>query len=96
MFFVSCILKDFYINTFWVWLTWVCFSLSAVSSIDDEQLGGGEATSETLVGRWNCSECTFANHPSLETCEICEMPRITMGNRIFASQTNMSPDLTDV
>jgi len=29
--------------------------------------------------RWNCSECTFANHPSLATCEICEMPRITMG-----------------
>merc|ERR1719266_1808280 len=39
-------------------------------------------TSETL-GRWNCSECTFANHPSLATCEICEMPRITMGNSIF-------------
>merc|ERR1712192_112914 len=32
--------------------------------------------SETLMGRWNCSECTFANHPSLATCEICEMPRI--------------------
>jgi len=56
-----------------------CDTGAAVSSIDDEQLGGGGATSETLVGRWNCSECTFANHPSLETCEICEMPRITMG-----------------
>merc|ERR1719431_967213 len=29
--------------------------------------------------RWSCSECTFANHPSLTTCEMCEMPRITMG-----------------
>jgi len=29
--------------------------------------------------KWNCSECTFANHPSLDTCEICEMPRITLG-----------------
>jgi len=30
-------------------------------------------------GKWSCSECTFSNHPSLDTCEICEMPRITMG-----------------
>ena len=30
-------------------------------------------------GKWSCSECTFSNHPSLDTCEICEMPRITIG-----------------
>merc|ERR550519_1193408 len=37
--------------------------------------------------KWNCSECTFANHPSLDTCEICEMPRITMG-------TNKQPHIS--
>ena len=26
--------------------------------------------------RWHCSECTFLNHESLQTCEICEMPRV--------------------
>ena len=25
---------------------------------------------------WNCSACTFQNHPALEKCEVCEMPRI--------------------
>ena len=24
---------------------------------------------------WNCSECTYANHPALDRCEICEYPR---------------------
>ncbi len=27
---------------------------------------------------WSCSACTFKNHPALEKCEICEMPRITL------------------
>merc|ERR1712192_383503 len=34
-------------------------------------LNPSTSESETLMGRWNCSECTFANHPSLATCEIC-------------------------
>jgi len=51
-----------------------CDTGAAVSRIEQPPV------SETLdEGRWNCSECTFANHPSLATCEICEMPRITMG-----------------
>ena len=25
---------------------------------------------------WNCNACTFRNHPALEKCEVCEMPRI--------------------
>jgi len=52
-----------------------CDTGAAVSRVEQP------AVSETLdEGRlWNCSECTFANHPSLATCEICEMPRITMG-----------------
>jgi len=31
------------------------------------------------MARWSCSECTFQNHPSLEACEICEMPRLVLG-----------------
>jgi len=50
-------------------------------------------TSETL-GRWNCSECTFANHPSLATCEICEMPRITMGQCLSKMPITHQLDLT--
>jgi len=29
--------------------------------------------------QWSCSQCTFSNHPSLDTCEICNMPRINIG-----------------
>uniref|UniRef100_A0A1E1XSR2 Putative tgf-beta activated kinase 1/map3k7 binding protein 2 n=1 Tax=Amblyomma sculptum TaxID=1581419 RepID=A0A1E1XSR2_AMBSC len=25
--------------------------------------------------RWKCSKCTFLNHPALEACEVCEMPK---------------------
>lgn len=27
--------------------------------------------------RWNCESCTFLNHPALNRCEQCEMPRYT-------------------
>lgn len=30
--------------------------------------------------QWSCSECTFLNHPALDRCEECEMPRITLGS----------------
>ncbi|KAJ8981369.1 hypothetical protein NQ317_000236 [Molorchus minor] len=26
--------------------------------------------------KWNCGVCTFLNHPDLDKCEQCEMPRI--------------------
>ncbi|XP_021355285.1 TGF-beta-activated kinase 1 and MAP3K7-binding protein 3-like isoform X1 [Mizuhopecten yessoensis] len=26
--------------------------------------------------QWNCSACTFLNHPALNKCECCEMPRM--------------------
>ncbi|XP_040280932.1 TGF-beta-activated kinase 1 and MAP3K7-binding protein 3 isoform X2 [Bufo bufo] len=26
---------------------------------------------------WNCNSCTFLNHPALNRCEQCEMPRFT-------------------
>merc|ERR1712192_127264 len=54
-----------------------CDTGAAVNSIEQQHPPGLTSESETLMGRWNCSECTFANHPSLATCEICEMPRIT-------------------
>nr|7E62_C Chain C, TGF-beta-activated kinase 1 and MAP3K7-binding protein 2 [Mus musculus]7E62_J Chain J, TGF-beta-activated kinase 1 and MAP3K7-binding protein 2 [Mus musculus] len=25
--------------------------------------------------QWNCTACTFLNHPALIRCEQCEMPR---------------------
>ncbi|XP_021936794.1 TGF-beta-activated kinase 1 and MAP3K7-binding protein 3-like isoform X2 [Zootermopsis nevadensis] len=28
---------------------------------------------------WTCSQCTFQNHPLLDKCETCEMPRILIG-----------------
>ncbi|XP_066255524.1 TGF-beta-activated kinase 1 and MAP3K7-binding protein 2 isoform X1 [Euwallacea similis] len=29
--------------------------------------------------KWNCSECTFLNHPDLDTCEQCDMLRVYHG-----------------
>jgi len=39
-------------------------------------------------GKWNCSQCTFANHPQLDTCEICNMPKIKTG---YESRSAQSP-----
>uniref|UniRef100_A0A1A7XIA9 TGF-beta activated kinase 1/MAP3K7 binding protein 3 n=1 Tax=Iconisemion striatum TaxID=60296 RepID=A0A1A7XIA9_9TELE len=34
------------------------------------------ATDEDFEGaQWNCESCTFLNHPALNRCEQCEMPR---------------------
>jgi len=46
---------------------------------DTRDISGGQDTDTCEAGKWSCSECTFANHPSLDTCEICEMPRINLG-----------------
>lgn len=27
--------------------------------------------------QWDCESCTFLNHPALNRCEQCEMPRYT-------------------
>lgn len=29
--------------------------------------------------RWPCHMCTFRNHPLMDTCEQCEMPRVLLG-----------------
>ena len=31
--------------------------------------------------QWNCDSCTFLNHPALNRCEQCEMPRYTWALR---------------
>ena len=31
------------------------------------------------IAQWSCSACTFLNHPQLDKCEVCEMPRISVG-----------------
>lgn len=31
--------------------------------------------------KWNCHMCTFQNHPLLDKCEQCEMPRILHGTK---------------
>ena len=40
-------------------------------------VGGREEEAEG--DNWNCSACTFLNHPLLNKCECCEMPRISAG-----------------
>lgn len=25
--------------------------------------------------RWQCPECTFANHPAINVCEMCQVPK---------------------
>ncbi|XP_066266464.1 TGF-beta-activated kinase 1 and MAP3K7-binding protein 3-like isoform X2 [Branchiostoma lanceolatum] len=34
------------------------------------------APEEAEGPQWNCRACTFLNHPQLDKCEICEMPRV--------------------
>ena len=29
----------------------------------------------TVPNQWACPACTFGNHPDMDRCEICEMPR---------------------
>lgn len=38
--------------------------------------------------KWNCHMCTFQNHPLLDKCEQCEMPRILHGR-----QSNPDPSV---
>lgn len=32
--------------------------------------------------KWNCTVCTFLNHPDLDKCEECDMPRVYHGRRV--------------
>lgn len=41
--------------------------------------GAGEGIGASGEGpNWTCSMCTFRNHPALDKCEECEMPRINL------------------
>lgn len=40
----------------------------------------GSGDSEGDGEQWNCSACTFLNHPALNKCECCEMPRMNASN----------------
>lgn len=35
--------------------------------------------------KWNCGICTFLNHPDLDKCEQCDMPRIVHGTNAEAA-----------
>lgn len=50
----------------------------------DEHLPGSKQSPRTRLrdedyegAPWNCDSCTFLNHPALNRCEQCEMPRYT-------------------
>lgn len=46
--------------------------------------------------RWPCHICTFRNHPLMNKCEQCEMPRILLGNlnnNLSATSQNSSNQL---
>jgi len=36
------------------------------------------SSGEAEGGKWSCETCTFHNHPALDCCEVCLMPRIEM------------------
>lgn len=42
--------------------------------------------------KWNCGVCTFLNHPDLDKCEQCEMPRIVHGTKHEAVNHNLNFD----
>jgi len=58
-------------------------SLSASSSIPSSASAAAAAVSSSSnvevdpssPSPWNCSMCTFSNHPALNACEMCDTPR---------------------
>ncbi|XP_050394546.1 TGF-beta-activated kinase 1 and MAP3K7-binding protein 2 [Patella vulgata] len=49
--------------------------INQVPPVPPRQPSAGSGDSEEGE-QWNCSACTFLNHPALNKCECCEMPRI--------------------
>lgn len=41
----------------------------------------GNANGDGAGGAWSCSACTFMNHPALNLCECCELPRLSFAMR---------------
>lgn len=59
-----------------------CFQFSVTSNAGEEKLGNKstkkssfEEDEDDEQNHWRCKKCTFANHPALEKCEMCEMPK---------------------
>ncbi|XP_076249902.1 TAK1-associated binding protein 2 isoform X2 [Rhynchophorus ferrugineus] len=48
--------------------------------------------------KWNCSLCTFLNHPDLDKCEQCEMPRVYHGRNSYLAVDGLKslPNLTEL
>ncbi|ESO87164.1 hypothetical protein LOTGIDRAFT_154664 [Lottia gigantea] len=51
--------------------------LDIVPPVPPRQPQSGSGDSEEGE-QWNCTACTFLNHPALNKCECCEMPRIVV------------------
>lgn len=44
---------------------------------------------------WTCTQCTFQNHPLLDKCETCEMPRLLLGtDTCYCHPTHTKPSPT--
>lgn len=51
-------------------------SLLWLEEVKSSEPAPGPQTDEDFEGaQWNCEICTFLNHPALNRCEQCEMPR---------------------
>lgn len=53
---------------------------AALFNVSVDGNDGGDAS------QWTCNMCTFANHPYLNKCEQCDMPRVSGKITITASQ----------
>ncbi|XP_056132978.1 TGF-beta-activated kinase 1 and MAP3K7-binding protein 3 [Lampris incognitus] len=42
-----------------------------------KSVGAPQRDEDFEGAQWNCESCTFLNHPALNRCEQCEMPRYT-------------------
>lgn len=57
-----------------------------IPSLDGSALVKGQAGA-TVRGRNKCPRCTFENHPSLRSCEICGEPLSTKSSAVHALST---------
>ncbi|CAB4068664.1 MAP3K7IP2 [Lepeophtheirus salmonis] len=55
---------------------------------NNSPINDSESSSNNIIAQWACTECTFLNHPALNHCEECEMPRFSIG---CSNQENVQP-----
>lgn len=65
--------EDFYANIFTGPNGALSHDISR-SSMENKNQSSFEDDDDERNG-WRCKNCTFANHPALEKCEICELPK---------------------